>query len=60
MSVFLEEDLLSFVALLPRGEDPDTLKTGVLLYLIRSMVLGLYGYDIGEGIFFLSRLKDYL
>jgi hypothetical protein len=24
------------------------------------MVLGLNGYDIGEGIFFLSRLKDYL
>lgn len=24
------------------------------------MVLGLYGYDIGEGKSFLSRLKDYL
>jgi hypothetical protein len=24
------------------------------------MVLGFYGYDIGEGKSFLSRLKDYL
>jgi hypothetical protein len=31
-----------------------------VLSLIRSMVLGLYGYDIGEGQSFLSRLKDYL